>query len=169
MRTNRRSAPLTTSRQHLAVGAVTAGLLRAVAGCSVVPSWAPGGGSSVQHLADGTAFLVAERSSGDQMTAIVRGTLTTINGGCLGFDPPDGSGTAALVLPHGSHPTGDGTAVEVAGGPTVRVGDAVMGGGGGRDLTGEEDVVASVWPDAPEACRSATALDVIDDVELDEG
>lgn len=146
---------------------MTAGLLLAISGCSLAPSWFPGGGPSVEHLSDGTALLVAGRSDGDQMAAVVRGTLAVIDGGCLGFDPPDGSGTVVLVLPHGSHPTGDGSAVKIAGGPTVRVGDAVMGGGGGRDLTGEGDVVASVWPDAPEACRSATALAGIDDVELD--
>lgn len=166
MCTNRTSR-LAPSRPHLAVGAVTVGLLLAISGCSLAPSWLPGGEPSVEHLADGTAFLVAGRSNGDQMTAVVRGTLTTISDGCLGFDPPDGSGTVVLVLPHGSHPTRDGTAMKVAGGPTVHVGDAVVGGGGGRDLTGEQDVVASVWPDAPDACRSATALDVIDDVELD--
>lgn len=166
MRTNRRSAPLTTSRQHLVVGAVLTGLLLATSGCSVVSSRVPGGGSSVQHLADGTAFLVAERSNGNHMAAIVRGTLTTIGGGCLGFDEPSSNGTVVLVLPHGSRPSRDGTAIEVAGGPTVRLGDTVSGGGGYSDVTG---VVASGWPDSPEACRSASTLAGIHDVELDEG
>ena len=96
------------------------------------------------------------------MAAIVTGTLTVIGDGCLGFDEP-GNGTVVLALPHGSRPTGDGSAIEVAGGPTVRIGDTITGGGGYNDQAG---VVASLWPDAPEACRSARSLAGIYDVEL---
>ena len=123
-----------------------------------------GQGASVHQLDDGTAFLVAQRSNGNRMAAIVTGTLTVIGDGCLGFDEP--GGTVVLALPHGSRPTGDGSAIEVAGGPTVRIGDAITGGGGYNDQAG---VVTSLWPDAPEACRSARSLAGIYDVELSAG
>lgn len=163
---------------HLHSTALLVGLLAlGVSGCAssspgAAPSTSasgPGAGRSVERLADGTSFLVSGPSNGNHMAAIVRGTLAVIGGGCLGFDDPGGNGTVVLVLPHGSRPTADGSAVEVAGGPTVRIGDAVEGGGGYRDQAEEGGVVASGWPDAPEACRSARSLAGIDDVESSEG
>lgn len=124
-----------------------------------------GQGASVQQLADGSAFLVAQRSNGNRMSAIVRGTSTVIGGGCVGFDEP-GNGTVALVLPHGSRPASDGSAIEIPGGPTVEIGETVEGGGGYNDQAG---AVASGWPQAPQACRSAGSLAGIYDVELVEG
>lgn len=88
-----------------------------------------------------------------------------IGGGCLGFDEP--AGAVAVPLPHGSRPVDDGEAIEIAGGPTVRVGDALVGGGGCLDLRSAEDAVAAEWPGSPDACRSASSLAVIDDVEPD--
>lgn len=89
-----------------------------------------------------------------------------IGGGCLGFDEPGGSRTVVLVLPHGAHPSDDGSAIEIADGPTVRIGDTVEGAGGYRDLAHEAGVVASGRPDSPAACRSAVTLAGIYDVEL---
>lgn len=157
--------------------ALVAGLLVGASGCAPAPA-APARepadregvpGASVERLSDGTAFLVAPPSNGNRMAAIVQGTLAVIGGDCLGFDEPGSGGTATLVLPHGSRPSDDGSAVDVPGGPTVRIGDAITGGGGYRSITEEAGVVATGWPDAPEACRSAQSLAGIYDVELATG
>lgn len=75
MRTPRRPSWLAPARPRLAARVVLAGLvLLSAAACSLAPSWVPGGAPSVVRLSDGTAFLVAGRDDGAQMTAVVRGT-----------------------------------------------------------------------------------------------
>ena len=176
MRSNRHGIRRPAPARARSAAPLAALLMLGASGCASSSVDAAGGpaerratdGSSVESLADGTAFLVAGPSNGNREAAIVRGTLTVIGGGCLGFDEPGGNSTVVLVLPHGSHPSDDGSAVEIADGPTVGIGDTVEGGGGYRDLAQEGGVVASGWPDSPEACRSAATLAGIYDVELSE-
>ncbi|BDZ55148.1 hypothetical protein [Agromyces marinus] len=93
------------------------------------------------HRADGTILLAASNPPDAAMDAIVAGTLTRTENGCLALDDLDG--LHVLEFPYGTTLADDGETVEVPGLGPLRIGDAVEGGGGYLDVA-----------DAPDECRT---------------
>lgn len=125
-----------------------------------------GAGASTQVLADGSSFLVAAPTNG-QDAAIVSGRLALIGGNCVGLERPNGVGTSTLAFPHGTHPSEDGRAIVLPDGVQITLGDPVVGGGGSNTLQAGTTAF-DPWPDAPSGCAQATYLSTIDDVSTGE-
>ncbi|GAB3270924.1 Kelch repeat-containing protein [Microbacterium lacusdiani] len=119
-----------TSRFLAAAACVLAVAL--VSGC------ASGPGSGVQR-AGASIMMAAPSKPAMGMDAIITGTLTRLDGGCLGLTV--GERETPLQFPFGSILADDGESVDVPGHGTVRIGDLILGGGGWVPI-----------PDAPEEC-----------------
>lgn len=94
-----------------------------------------------EQRAGGTILLAASERADAGMDALVAGTLTRTESGCLALDSGDGQ-VYVLQFPFGTRLADDGGSVEVPGLGTLRPGDELSGGGGYVDV-----------PDAPEECR----------------
>ena len=107
----------------------------------------------VQREGD-TILLVADSEPEAVMEAVVEGTLTLTADGCFAIE--SGDVVHPLQFPFGTRLASDGRSAVVPGLGTVRVGDAIRGGGGYVEV-GE----------VPDACRvddeSAVWQTVIDD------
>lgn len=131
-----------------------------------VPQAPADAGASTQALADGSSFLVAAPTNG-QDEAIVSGRLALIGGNCVGLEQPGGGETSTLAFPHGTHPSDDGQAIVLPDGVKITLGDPIVGGGGSNTLQ-PGTTAFDPWPDAPSGCAQATYLSSIYDVSIGE-
>ena len=105
----------------------------ALAGCGTAVT------PAVQRAGDSILLAAAEAPDG-AMDALILGTLTHTEDGCLAVEHE--GNTYVLQFPYGSRLADDGESVEVPGVGTLRLGDAIEGGGGYVNV-----------PDAPNECR----------------
>lgn len=104
------------------------------------PSAASSG--AAEQRAVGTILLAAPERPTLVMEAIVAGTLTRLEGGCLALTIP-GEEPNVVQFPFGSELSRDGMSVVVPDYGTARVGDEIIGGGG----------FTNALAAAPEECR----------------
>lgn len=118
---------------RLAIGGAAVLAVLGLAGCG--PSATP-----AEQRAGDSILLAAPEDPGGSMDALIQGTLTRSDEGCLTVETSHG--TFVLQFPFGSRLADDGESVEVPGAGTLRLGDDVDGVGGYIDV-----------PDTPEECR----------------
>ena len=101
---------------------------------------------SVQRSGDSIMLVATDRPSA-VMEALIIGTLTRTDTGCLALEQE--GHIYVLQFPYGSTLADDGESVEVPGAGTIALGGDVTGGGGYIDL-----------PSAPEECGDSTEFAV---------
>lgn len=116
-------------------------------------------GSTAHALVRGPRPLV----EGPQLAVLLSGTVTVLDGGCLGFATD--SREAVLVLPPGTRALPDGDGVRVQG-VDIHIGDRISGGMGPWETDQPDDWIHEQWPSAPSGCSEVDRATAIDDVEL---
>lgn len=97
------------------------------------------------------------------LAILISGTVTVLDGGCLGFST-DGA-EQVLVLPSGTLALPDGNGVR-AEGVDIRIGDQISGGGGLQEIESAGDWIRDQWPSAPSGCSEVDYATTIYDIEL---
>ena len=101
----------------------------------------------------GTVLMAATSKPDVSMLALVGGTLTRNDRGCVALSGRDGE-TVALLLPYGTTLAKDGQSIAVPGTGVLRFGDRAEHGGGVATLDGLTDI--------PAECSGGTKLFVWD-------
>lgn len=128
-------------RRTLLVAALA---LAATAACSTASR-------PVVYRAGDTVLMASAQEPDAYMLAIVGGTLTRNDRGCVALDNSMG-GSVALLLPYGTKLAEDGQSLNVPELGVIRFGDQVQYGGGYGTLDGMVDI--------PSECTGGTDLAV---------
>lgn len=113
--------------------------LVALSGCS-------GAGDLAVQRSGGSVMMASANEPDASMTAVVGGTLTPTDRGCLALG--EQRTATPLVFPYGSKLAADGQTVEVPHGGLLRIGDEVTHGGGMGSLVNLNGV--------PDECQAGT-------------
>jgi hypothetical protein len=118
---------------------IRTGLLTFAASAAVVGVTACS--ATAVHESEGTTLMAAGGPATAAMEALIVGTLTITEGGCIALRTD--ADTYPLQFPHGTRLSDDGTSVMVPGLDPLELGEAIRGGGGFVELA-----------DVPAACES---------------
>lgn len=122
--------------------------------------------SSVLQVRPGLVALVNKGSAfpgGPSNAAQISGTLTALDSGCLGLD---GGEQAVLVFPYGTEARPQGDGVVALNGVVLLIGQQFTAGGGGRELSPQDNWVVEQWPAAAGACGEARSAQALHDITV---